>query len=424
MTSSDIRVLYDISALGPVATNRALYTGVQRVIHEVAVGLAACPEIELTLYADTSLPECVRFVADDAALKRCAFVHSSGQLRQAGWIQALTEKLAKNPSRAFHRRAVRWLGHRTMERLRQRLILRAPQLRAFDVYHTPHFAFPEAVRRSPRTAKFLTVYDLTPIKMPEHSLGIILDAYRQMLASVPADAWVFCISENTKKDWCEYTGTDPDRCFVTPLAAASYFAPCQDAEQIRAVRRQYKIPEGDYFLSVSTLEPRKNLATVIKAFQKLLLESGDRSLYLVLAGRRGWHEEGIFAAVDPAARSQIIFTGYVAEQDLSALYSGALAFLYLSFYEGFGLPPLEAMQCGSPVVTSNNSSLPEVVGSAGILVDATDQNGLCARMQALREDAGWRQQLRRRSLEQARRFSWSACLDRTVNAYRTALAAQ
>lgn len=424
MTRPDIRVLYDISALGPVATDRARYTGVQRVTYEVVSGLAARPEIRLGLYAGTSLPECSRFVAQDAALKKCAFVHSTKQLRQADRLRAWTGKLAQNPSRAFHRRAVRWLGYRVIEKLRRRTVLRAPQLRGFEIYHTPVFAFPEAVLRSPRLTKFLTVYDLTPIKVPEYSHENILAEYRQMVASVPVDAWVLCISEHTKNDWCEYTGTDPSRCFVTPLAAASYFAPCRDAERIAAVRRKYGIPEGDYFLSVSTLEPRKNLAMVIKAFQKLLLETRDPALYLVLAGRRGWNEEGIFAAVDATARSRIIFTGYVAEDDLSALYSGALAFLYLSFYEGFGLPPLEAMQCGSPVVTSNNSSLPEVVGSAGILVDATDQDGLCAQLQNLRADAGLRQRLRGRSLEQARHFSWSACVDRTVNAYRAALASR
>ncbi len=422
MTPRDIRVLYDVSALGPVAANRANYTGVQRVTHEVACGLATHPGTALLLYAATSLPECEQFVARDAVLQRSAFVHTSGQLGDSARILALTAKAGETANRALHRRADRWLAAREARKLRRRQsALSASQLRQVDVYHTPVHAFPAPVLRSARIAKFLTVYDLTPIKMPEHSHAAIVSDYRRMLASVPGDAWVCCISENTKNDWCEHTGADPNRCFVTPLAAASHFAPCLDADRIAAVRRQYGIPPGDYFLSVSTLEPRKNLAMVIRAFQKLLLEEKDPSLYLVLAGRRGWQEEKVFAAVDAAVRSRIIFTGYVAEQDLSALYSGALAFLYLSFYEGFGLPPLEAMQCGTPVVTSNNSSLPEVVGSAGIMLDANDQDGLCAQMQRLRGDAALRECLRERSLTQARRFSWPDCVDRTVDAYRSAL---
>ena len=427
MAAPEMHVLYDVSALGPVAEQHFNLTGVQRVVHEVAGGLAARAEVDLQLYAAGSLSECERFVSRDAALRQSPFVHTDGQRRQSPRVRALVARSNTDlADRSLRRRAERWTAQRVAVWLRRRQShLSARQLQRFDVFHTPVHAFPASVRRVRELAKFLTVYDLTPIKMPEHSHAGILREYRAMLASVPEDAWILCISENTKRDWCEFTGTDPNRCFVTPLAAARNFAPCQDAARIDAVRRRYGIPEGDYFLSVSTLEPRKNLAAVIQAFRKLLSETKDKSLYLVLVGKRGWREEGIFkAAAGAEGRSQIIFTGYVAEDDLSAIYSGALAFLYLSLYEGFGLPPLEAMQCGVPVVTSNNSSLPEVVGSAGIMLDPRDRDGLGEVMLRLRADPTLRAQLRDRSLTRARRFSWGLCVDRTINAYRTALAAR
>jgi glycosyltransferase involved in cell wall biosynthesis len=120
-------------------------------------------------------------------------------------------------------------------------------------------------------------------------------------------------------------------------------------------------------------------------------------------------------------RDRIVMTGYVAEDDLAPLYSGALAFVYPSLYEGFGLPPLEAMQCGTPVITSNTSSLPEVVGDAGIMVDPLDQDALCDALSRVHGSAALRRELSRRSLARARQFSWERCIDQTLAAYRTAL---
>lgn len=370
------------------------------------------------------LHRCKRFAASDDQLRNCPFVESPGRR----WLSLVVAPLERClgidlANRSFSARLIRKLSSLLLQApSRWQAHLSTAQLTHFDIYHSPVFAFPEAVRRSAHLKKFLTVYDLTHIKLPQHALASTVQEYRHILNSVPPDSYFLCISEHTKNDWCEYMGVPPERCFVTPLAAGEQFTPCLNQSQIKYVQQKYKIPPGRYYLSVSTLEPRKNLLMVIRAFIQLWQQTKDSSMYLVLAGRRGWHEEEILRTADASqAREQIIFTGYVAEADLSALYSGALAFVYMSFYEGFGLPPLEAMQCGAPTVTSNVSSLPEVVGTAGLMLDPRDEDGLCAAMLQLRDDESLRRTLRQRSLERARLFTWQRCLDLTLAAYRSAV---
>ena len=190
-----------------------------------------------------------------------------------------------------------------------------------------------------------------------------------------------------------------------------------------AVQLKYGIPRGPYILSLGTLEPRKNIVHLIRSFAQLVAQENLPDLSLVLAGAAGWDYGSIFEELTryPQLKQRIIFTGYVADEDLSPLYSGALVFVYPSFYEGFGLPPLEAMQCGTPVITSNTSSLPEVVGGAGIMLNPSDHEGLCQQMLAIYRSSALREELSARSLEQARKFSWTACARQTAAAYRRAL---
>ena len=144
---------------------------------------------------------------------------------------------------------------------------------------------------------------------------------------------------------------------------------------------------------------------------------------LVLVGGKGWHDDKIFHALELQndLRGRIIVTGFAPDADLSPLYSGALAFVYPSLYEGFGLPPLEAMQCGTPVITSDNSALPEVVGDAGIMVNARDEDALCAAMWQLYAHPARCNDLSAKSLQRAEQFSWEKCRALTIEAYRFAL---
>ena len=200
---------------------------------------------------------------------------------------------------------------------------------------------------------------------------------------------------------------------VIPLAASQRFSPCEDAERISAVRKKYGIPgKCRYLLSLCTLEPRKNLPFTIKAFARFARQHED--VVLVLAGSHwaGYAEEmeKALQAVS-GMRSRVIMPGYIADEDQAALYSGAMAFVYMSIYEGFGLPPLEAMQCGTPIITSNVSSLPEVAGMAGIQVSPDDLDGLVRAMSHVAENGALRKELRTKGLERCKRFSWKNAVD-------------
>lgn len=296
-----------------------------------------------------------------------------------------------------------------------------------QIYHTPHSTISPHLRSFKHLALFQTIYDMIPFLMPDKFTRTLLDFYQNQIASLQETDWIVADSHSAKNDFCEYSRFDPSRVFVTHLAAdPAKFHRHLEEDAGRLVREKYGIPDGrPYILSVCTFEPRKNIEHVIRCFSKLVSqEPRMRDAVLVLAGKKGWQFDEILHEIERTTHAQnhIFVTGFVDDSDLAPLYSGALAFVYPSLYEGFGLPPLEAMQCGTPVITSNTSSLPEVVGDAGILLDPKDQDGLCQAMLDLYSKPELRAQMARKSLAQAAKFSWEKCAEQTIQAYKTALA--
>jgi glycosyltransferase involved in cell wall biosynthesis len=204
----------------------------------------------------------------------------------------------------------------------------------------------------------------------------------------------------------------------TPLAAAPHFAPVKDSGERQRVRELYGI-RPEYILAVGAIQPRKNLVRLIEAYADLRLQRPQAKLpQLVLVGKRGWlYGETLSAARRHNRGGDIHFAGYVPESDLPALYTDALCFVYPSYFEGFGLPPLEAMQCGAPVIAGNRTSLPEVIGEAGLLFDPFEREALAAAIGRLIDDRGLRDELRSRGLERARLFSWRETARLTLEVY-------
>ena len=187
----------------------------------------------------------------------------------------------------------------------------------------------------------------------------------------------------------------------------------RDEKAIEAIKARYNIA-GDYILFVGTLQPRKNLIRLIEAFSNL--QSPISNIQLIIAGKKGWLYEETFRQVEELGLEwKVVFTDYAPEGDLPALLSGASLFVFPSLYEGFGLPVLEAMACGTPVVCSNVSSLPEVAGEAAILVDPLDVEELATAMERVLGDEELRAELTERGFEQARRFSWEKCARQTLD---------
>jgi glycosyltransferase involved in cell wall biosynthesis len=278
----------------------------------------------------------------------------------------------------------------------------------FDVAWLPNLSF--AASRRPYA---VTAHDLSFVRYPEFfsAKQRLWHAAIRPARLLKQAARIIAVSEHTKLDLMETYGLPDERIEIIYPAAGPEYRPASD-QAIAEVRAKYRLPER-FFLYLGTIEPRKNIDGLIAAFEQQPIETD-----LVIAGGRGWLWRGVFRrAARSSARRRIRFLDYVAEEDKPALYSSALALTYPSFYEGFGMPPLEAMACGLPVIASHASSLGEVVGQAGLLVDPHDLNELAETMRAVAEQPALRTRLRQRGLTQAKQFTWEesgARLDRLI----------
>lgn len=233
-------------------------------------------------------------------------------------------------------------------------------------------------------------------------------------------AQIITVSEYSRQDISDTYKLPSERITVTPEAASEKFFPVTDRTELETIRKIYGI-ERDYIFSLCSIQPRKNLIRLIEAYS-LLRSSADMKLpQLVLAGKRAWLDsETIRAAERESVAGDIVFTGYVAEEHLNALYGGATCFVYPSYFEGFGLPILEAMQCGAPVIAGNRTSIPEVAGEAALLFDPFDTNSLVAALQRLLNDPAYRASLSANGLERASAFSWKTTARLTLQVYERA----
>jgi glycosyltransferase involved in cell wall biosynthesis len=231
-------------------------------------------------------------------------------------------------------------------------------------------------------------------------------------------ARILTLSEHTRQDIVETYGIEPERIHTIPPAAPAHFAPVEDNRELQRVRHTYGI-DGEYFLSVGSIQPRKNLARLVKAYASLRGEhSADKLAKLVLVGKCGWLYDETLRAIDEfGVREAVVLTGYVPEKDLPALYSGALCFIYPSYFEGFGLPPLEAMKCGTPVIVGNRTSLPEVVGDAGLTVDPFDVNAIATAIKSLLNNSDLRRELSVKGQKRAAGFDWQETARKTLKVY-------
>ncbi|MEP6775257.1 MAG: glycosyltransferase family 1 protein [Chloroflexota bacterium] len=230
--------------------------------------------------------------------------------------------------------------------------------------------------------------------------------------SVRSAKRVIAISRATKRDLVKYYGVPTGKVRVVYHGCDPVFKPVRDEKTLEDVAARYGVGRP-YCLHVGTLQPRKNLGMLVEAW-RLLRERMEQPPMLLLAGKRGWLYESLFEQVQRAELEELVkFADYVDRDDLPALYSRALALAFPSLYEGFGLPPLEAMSCGTPVICSNATSLPEVVGDAGIVLDPTDVEAWADAVQSIAENADERERLSQRGLAQAKQFTWERCARET-----------
>jgi glycosyltransferase involved in cell wall biosynthesis len=308
-----------------------------------------------------------------------------------------------------------WINERWWTRIWHRFHLPVPVewiIGRVDLFHGPDFTLPPLYRG---TRALVTVHDLSYLRLPFCFQPALLD---YLVANVPravrrAD-WVVADSESTRRDVIELLEVSEDRASVLYPGVDSRFRPISDVEARSHIREKYRLPQR-FILSVGTIQPRKNYGRLVQAFARM--QAAD--LALVIVGGKGWLYEKLFQQIDELeVKDRVRFTGYVDDGDLPMVYNMAETFVFPSLYEGFGIPPLEAMACGVPVVAADNSSLPEAVGDAGLLVDAEDIDALADALSRTLDDQALRQSLIRRGLLRAKQFTWEKAAHTLLATYK------
>lgn len=288
--------------------------------------------------------------------------------------------------------------------------------KSFDLYHEPNilplpFYGPTII----------TVHDLSWIRYPHaHPPERVRAMNKYFEPALRRASLILTDSEFVKTELIDVFGIKPARISPVLLGVDTLFHP-RSCEETRAVLQAHGLVHDQYLLAVGTLEPRKNLAVALHAFM-LLPPRLRKQFPLVLVGMKGWNTSALERQLAPLlVTGEVRQLGYLPRNDLATVIAGAVTLIYPSIYEGFGLPPLEAMACGVPVITSNVSSIPEVVGDTGLMVDPHDMDGLAQAMTLLLEEHDVRNAMAQKALKRSAQFTWAHCVEQTIDAYRRVL---
>ena len=304
--------------------------------------------------------------------------------------------------------------HELSPLFRQYKFTRQTKAVKYDVYHEPNYL---PLRFKGPTV--VTVHDLSWIRYPEtHPAERVNIMNRYFEKALYQSSALITDAEFVRQEVIDVFGVKPEKITAIPLGVEPMFMP-RNAQETAQVLSSHGLTHGKYFLTVGTLEPRKNLSLAIRAYSELPQSVRDQ-YPLVVIGMKGWHSSEIERSISPLVQAGYLRKlGYVPREDLAILMAGATALIYPSIYEGFGLPPLEAMACGIPVICSNVSTLPEVVGDAGILIDPRDETGLREHLHAITEDKKLWVDLSTRARERSLRFTWKNCAQQTIEVYKS-----
>ncbi|MBN2865412.1 MAG: glycosyltransferase family 4 protein [Thiotrichales bacterium] len=369
-------------------------TGIGRYSYELICHLNQLGLIEQISYFNG------RAVVDQLPTEQAhdAQVKPSNQYRLKRWVQS------SSVVSELYRQVLPWAQRRALKN------------HADFLYHGPNFYLPPS-----GGLKVATFHDLSPFTFADCQLPARVNYMQKELKKTLATADALITdSEFVRQELASYFNWPLERIFTVPLAASAEFYP-RLSESTRLVLSHYGLQHGAYSLYVGTIEPRKNLITLLEAYSRLPMDVRKR-WPLILAGYQGWNSQSIHQRIEQAEQEGWArYLGFTPAQDLPLLYAGARLFVFPSLYEGFGLPVLEAMSSGVPVVCSNSSSLPEVTADCALMTAPDDVVGFTDLIRKGLEDELWRVEAVKKGLEQARTFSWSDCAQQTYQVYQEVL---
>lgn len=425
-----LNVLYDASELINGAESTAARSGIYFVVYNILVELLKRDNINLFVYSNTkNFHYTQNVIRNDEKLKNAKIIKYSKLDEKIANLEKLKFLNKANKESKIKRVAIKivLLALKVFAEISLRLDFNNPYKKVYkdiDVFFSPIKAIPRHVRSIKRIKKYTILYDVIPIVFPENYPDFQNKDtwFYKLIHSLNKDDYYFAISDYTKKDFIKYVkNITPEHITPIPLSLGNPYKPVLDVAKINQVKEKYNIPKDKkYLFSLCTVEPRKNLIFAVENFIEFIKRNNIDDFVFVLGGAQWEHfVEKLNDRINDLKgyEDKIIKIGYVDDNDMSALYSGAEMFVSPSLYEGFGIPLLESMSCGCPVITSNVSSMPEVIGDAGIQINPTDNEDLIKAFEKMYFDSEFRSQCIQKGYERAKLFTWEKTVNCIINEF-------
>lgn len=420
-----INVLFDASVLINGTEKAPARSGVYFVAYNILLELLKRDELQVTLYSNVSnAPLVLEAIKNDEKLKKVPILKYSKLDNLIIKWEILKYKNKVNRGNKILRVGIKTILNclKFISDVNNKLHIidkSYEKLYAnYDVFFSPVFAIPEKIRNIDNLKKYCILYDVIPFIYPENYSDMKDKSswFCKLVKSLNKKDYYFAISKYTKQDFIKHIeNITPEHITTIPLSTGLKYERINGQNQIDKVKEKYKIPKNKkYLFSLCTLEPRKNLIFAVQNFIEFIKRDNIDDFVFVLGGGH-WDIfiQKLNEAIDDAEKfkDKIIKIGYVDDEDMSSLYSGAEMFVFPSVYEGFGMPILEAMQCGCPVITSNVTSMPEVIGDCGIQINPKDNEDLINAFHKMYFDKNFREECIKKGLERAKQFTWEKCVD-------------
>ena len=417
-----IDVIFDISHVGFTELYKGAQTGIFNYTYNVAKELALNPECRLFLSACNpwltfSAIEFFKEHPLEGVVSYPPF--TVGQEIGTALELALSKMMDINGLEKYH-----WLFNKLQEQLEKKALRLGHSLRGIDplllekpgLFHSPSpsVPLPSIIKKQSRV---LTIHDFFPVDYPDFFSSTLKYNYKRMIKSLRKGDTIVCHSNHVREEVIKRLGFPSSSVFTVYPGLSDDLQECQDPEKVAALKEKLGIGSSPYFLTVGRLDPRKNYIKLVHAFHTLLKSHPHLNVKLVMVGAKHLDAEDI----DQLTNENIITTGFIPNEELSILYSGALGLVHPALAEGFGLPIIEAMRCKAPVICSNTTSMPEAAGGAALLVDPLSEEEISTALYRLATNQALREELKEKGAKRASSFTWKKTAEELLSVYKLVL---